>query len=94
MQAVRVAYVANQWIEANPNDPLSIDLTKTLPGALREGSNDLLAAKPPRPGLAFEFATAYLQLSFAPPDPEMQRRVTMLRPRFRPGARRQSGDDQ
>jgi hypothetical protein len=88
MQAVRVAYVANQWVKANPDDSLSAEIKATLPKALRDGSDAALNATPPRPGFAFEFATAYLQLAFAPPDPEMERRVLRLQGKGRPGNRR------
>lgn len=88
LQAVRVAYVANQWVKAHPQDPLSTELTGSLPKTLREESDSALNASPPRPALSFEFATAYLQLAFAPPDPEMERRVLRLGARVRPGNRR------
>ena len=43
--------------------------------------------EPPRPGLALEFATGYLQLAFAPRDPEIESRVYNLGQRLRQGVR-------
>ena len=90
-QAVRVAYVANQWVRANPKDPLSLELSRQLPGTLKEQSDAAMNGTPKRPALAFEFATAYLQLSFAPRDPEMEQRVYELGRKLRSagGRRRQ-----
>ena len=88
-QAVRVAYIANQWVKSAPADPLSAEIIGTLPRTLREESDSALSSTPPRPGLAFEYAAAYLQLGFAPRDPEMERRVYQLRqPRQGAGAKR------
>jgi len=86
-QAVRVSYLVNQWVKAYPDDALSVELKSTLPRTLREDSDGALAATPPRPGLALEFATGYLQLSFAPRDPEIERRVYDLGQRIRQGPR-------
>ena len=86
-QAIRMAYVANQWVKAFPADPLSGDIRRTLPRALRDDSDASLSSSPPRPGLAFEFAAAYLQLAFAPRDPELEQRVAELKQRVRPGNR-------
>ncbi|MEO8191302.1 MAG: serine/threonine-protein kinase [Acidobacteriota bacterium] len=72
-QAVRLAYVANQWVKANPGDGLSAEIRRTLPRTLREDSDTLWNGS--RPKLAVEVARAYLQLSFAPRDTEIERRV-------------------
>jgi len=86
-QAVRVAYIANRWVKAYPEDALSEEIRATLPKSLRSDSDASLNGVPPRPGHAFEFAAAYLQLGFAPADPEMERRVNELQRRFKPGNR-------
>jgi tRNA A-37 threonylcarbamoyl transferase component Bud32 len=86
-QAVRVAYIANRWVKAYPDDPLSEEIRTTLPKALRDDSDASLNGVPSRPGRAFEFAAAYLQLGFATADPEMERRVNELQRRFKPGNR-------
>ncbi|MFN2632994.1 MAG: hypothetical protein ABR610_06210, partial [Thermoanaerobaculia bacterium] len=53
---------------------------------MREDSDSLWNGS--RPVLAAEFARAYLQLSFAPRDPEMERRVYETPNRSPQGARR------
>ncbi|MDQ2869807.1 MAG: hypothetical protein M3S32_03620, partial [Acidobacteriota bacterium] len=85
-QAVRLAYVANQWVKAYPEHRLSSEIRRTLPTTLREDSDSLSNGS--RPVLAAELARAYLQLSFAPRDPEMERRVYETPKRFPQGARR------
>ncbi len=85
-QAVRLAYVANQWVKAYPDHRFSSEIRRTLPTTLREDSDSLWSGS--RPVLAAELARAYLQLSFAPRDPEMERRVYETPQRFPQGARR------
>lgn len=86
-QAVRSAYIANLFVRSNPADPLSAQIKEELPKLLREDSDAALNGTPRRPAIAFEFATAYLQLTFAPRDPEMERRVAELGGRLK-GRRR------
>ena len=74
-------------MKAYPEDALSEEIRATLPKSLRSDSDASLSGVPPRPGRAFEFAAAYLQLGFAPADPEMERRVNELQRRFKPGKR-------
>ena len=85
-QAVRLAYVANQWVKKNPEDPLSSEIRRTLPRTLREDSDTLWNAS--RPNLSVEIARAYLQLAFAPRDTEIERRVYEVEQRFPRGGRR------
>jgi eukaryotic-like serine/threonine-protein kinase len=92
-QAVRTAYIANLFVRSNPEHPLSAQIKEELPKILREDSDAALNGNPRRPAIAFELATAYLQLTFAPRDPEMERRVAELGGRLKgrrrggPGAR-------
>jgi serine/threonine protein kinase len=89
-QAVRTAYIANLFVRSNPSDPLSAQIRDDLPKMLREDSDAALNGNPRRPAIAFELATAYLQLTFAPRDPEMERRVAELGGRLK-GRRRGGG---
>ena len=86
-QAVRLAYVSNRWIAAHPEDVTALDIRRRLPKMLRDDSDAALGSTPPRPALAFEFAAAYLQLAFAPKDPEIERRVAELKQRIGTGRR-------
>jgi len=87
-QAVRTAYIANLFVRSNPSDPLSAQIREELPKILRDDSDAALNGNPRRPAIAFELATAYLQLTFAPPDPEMERRVAELGSRLKGNRRR------
>ncbi|HYK40859.1 MAG TPA: serine/threonine-protein kinase [Thermoanaerobaculia bacterium] len=87
-QAVRTAYIANLYVRSAPSDALSTQIKSDLPRLLREDSDEALSSTPRRPALAFEFATAYLQLTFAPRDPEMERRVSELGSRLKGNRRR------
>ncbi len=89
-QAVRTAYIANLFVRSAPGDRLAAEIREELPKLLREDSDAALNGNPRRPALAFEFATAYLQLTFAPRDPEMERRVAELGGRLK-GRRRGGG---
>ncbi len=85
-QAVRVAYIANQWVRNNPEDSLSSEIRRTLPRTLREDSDMLWNSS--RPTLSVELARAYLQLAFAPRDAGIERRLYEVPPRFEPGGGR------
>jgi serine/threonine-protein kinase len=90
--AVRTAYIANLFVRGAPDDPLSAEIRERLPRALREDSDTALNGNPKKPAVAFEFATAYLQLTFAPKDPEMERRVAELGTHLKRGRRGQGGE--
>jgi hypothetical protein len=90
--AVRTAYIANLFVRESPNDPLSAEIREKLPRALRDDSDTALNGDPKKPAVAFEFATAYLQLTFAPKDPEMERRVAELGTHLKRGRRGQAGE--
>jgi hypothetical protein len=74
-QAVRVGYLVNQWVRANPDDAVSRELKQNAPRAMRGDFDLCLASTPRRPKLAADFARGYLQMSFAPKDSELERRV-------------------
>jgi hypothetical protein len=80
-QAVRVAYLVNRFVRASPAEPLALELQRTFPTTLKKESDAAMTSTPPRPALAVEFANGYLQLSFAPRDPELERRVYELGPK-------------
>ena len=83
-QAVRLAYVANSWVNAHPDEPFSAEIREMLPRTLKDDAET--AAGDNRPGLAMEFYVAYLQLK--PTDAEALRRLTELRSGPKAGRRR------
>jgi serine/threonine-protein kinase len=82
-----VAQLANRFVQAHPDDPLAAELRERLPEAFRRGAET--SWDNARPLLAALYYRAYRQLTFAPPDPELDRRAAEIRggvqrPRRRP----------
>jgi hypothetical protein len=79
-QAVRIAWTANRWIRTHPDDPLSSEIRRRLPTALKQDAEN--AAAEDRPLLAMEFYVAYVQLN--PEDASALQKIQELRARSRP----------
>jgi serine/threonine-protein kinase len=85
-RAHEIAGIANRVAAAYPADPRVAAMTATLPAYLRaQASGALDRAEPLSAVLYFR---AYRMLDFAPPDPELERRIEKARPAGLPAERR------
>lgn len=85
-RAHEIAGIANRVAAAYPGDPRVAAMTATLPAYLRaQASGALDRAEPLSAVLYFR---AYRMLDFAPPDPELERRIEKARPAGLPAERR------
>jgi hypothetical protein len=75
-QAMYLARGANLFVAAYPDDPLSGDLRRSLPGTLKELAEKEIDAL--RPRVAMRFYEAYRRLEFAPKDPDLDQRFAAL----------------
>ncbi|HTO89202.1 MAG TPA: protein kinase [Thermoanaerobaculia bacterium] len=77
-QAMYLARGASLFVAAYPDDPLSADLRRRLPGTLKELAEKELDAL--RPRVALRFYEAYRRLDFAPAAPDLDHRFAALPP--------------
>lgn len=77
-RATEIVVAANRWAAAHPDDPFTAQLKSWLPQTLRGDTETALNNA--QPMLARMFYRAYLQLTFAPVDPDLARRVEELPP--------------
>ena len=75
--ATDIAQLANRFVQAYPDDPLAAEMRERLPEAFKRGAE--AAWDNARPLLAVLYYRAYRQLTFAPPDPELERRAAEIR---------------
>ena len=71
--AIEIANMANRFVAAYPDDPLTQELKERLPQAFREEAER--AWNNARPLIGTLYLRAYRTLSFAPPAPEFQERA-------------------
>ncbi|MFN2387911.1 MAG: protein kinase [Thermoanaerobaculia bacterium] len=76
-RAPDIAQLANRFVQAYPDDPLAAELRIGLPETFKRGAET--AWDSARPLLAALYYRAYRQLTFAPPDPELDRRAAQAR---------------
>jgi eukaryotic-like serine/threonine-protein kinase len=75
-QAMYLARGASLFVAAYPDDPLSGDLRRRLPGTLKQLAENELDAL--RPRVAMRFYEAYRRLDFAPAAPALDQRFGAL----------------
>lgn len=76
-RAPEVARMADRFVAAHPDDPLSAEIRSSLPAFLRSQAADALdRAQPLNAVLYFR---AYRELAFAPPAPDLQARIERLK---------------
>jgi eukaryotic-like serine/threonine-protein kinase len=75
-QAMYLSRGANLFVAAYPDDPLSGDLRRSLPGTLKELAEKEIDAL--RPRVAMRFYEAYRRFEFAPKDPDLDQRFAAL----------------
>ena len=77
-RAVEIARMANRFVDAHPDDPLSDEIEESLPPYLKSRAMASLDAAEPL--LAVLYYRAYKQLDFAREDPELARRFEKVAP--------------
>ncbi|HVQ54387.1 MAG TPA: serine/threonine-protein kinase [Thermoanaerobaculia bacterium] len=77
-RAVEIARMANRFVDAHPEDPLSDEIEESLPPYLKSQAMASLDAAEPL--LAVLYYRAYKQLDFAREDPELARRFEKVAP--------------
>ncbi len=75
-RAVEIAKMANRFVEAYPDDPLTAEIRTGLPELLK--TRAAAALDDAQPLVAALYFRAYRDLSFAPGDPELERRMERL----------------
>ena len=76
-RAVEIARLADRFVASHPDTPFAAELRDGLPNYLHAQATEALDAA--RPLDAVLYFRAYRQLSFAPPDPELARRIERAR---------------
>ena len=76
-RAPEIARMADRFVGAHPDDPLSAEIRDSLPAFLRTRAAEALDRAQPLNALLY--FRAYRQLSFAPPDPDLEARIERLR---------------
>ena len=77
-RAIEIARMANRYVDAHPDDPLSDEIEESLPPYLKSQAMASLDAAEPL--LAVLYYRAYRQLDFAREDPELARRFEKVAP--------------
>ncbi len=77
-RALEIAKIADRFVAAHPEDPLSAEITATLPSFLKGRATAALDRAEPL--VALLYFRAYRALDFAPADPELARRIERVRP--------------
>jgi len=71
--AIEIAEMANRIVAVYPDDPLAREIRERLPQAFKAGAESSWNST--RPFLGVLFYRAYKQLTFAPPDPDLEARA-------------------